>query len=109
MNISDVVSLARAGYKMADIKELLATEEKEKKDEKPDEEEKDEKDEKPDEKTDEEKGKEQLEEIDKLKKQVENLTKALKEAQKANTDADMSDKDKKDDVDVLTDFVKSFM
>ena len=102
MNISDVVSLARAGYKMADIKELLATEEKEKKDEKPDEEEKGEK-------TDEEKGKEQLEEIENLKKQVENLTKALKEAQKANTDADMSDKDKKDDVDVLTDFVKSFM
>lgn len=119
LNLSDIVALARSGYSVSDVKELISLsssddtpqEQDEPKDEK--------------ETQTQESGKEPPQEmeskksteepadakaIDEYKKEIEDLKKKVSDLQKENVNKDNSGKDPgKSDEDILNDITKSFM
>ena len=119
MNISDIVALAKAGYKPSDVKDLInlaSSKEEPRQDEEKDQ---DKKSEQHDD------GKEQPKEapkkstddspkeanaIDEYKKEIEDLKSQLQKLQSDNVHKDNKDKDnEKSDEDILTDITRSFM
>lgn len=97
MNLTDVIALARAGYKKKDIDELLAIEVEEP--------------EEPQEKVEEKEEPEETEEEEEpavdYKKLYEESQEQLKAAQKKNVKEPMKDDSKKDE-DVVADLIKNF-
>lgn len=117
LKFTDIIELAKQGYKPSDIKELLAlnvpdsvqpgAEDGERKTvdtEQPKVEPETPKEEKPDDV-------DYKKMYEDSKRQQDVLAKKLEEAQKANTSQDMSDKDKdeKSDIDLINDWARSFM
>ena len=116
-NLSDIVALAKQGYSVSDVKELISlasSQETAQDDDKKDQ----------DEKTElHEAGKEQPEEapkkstdtssdesaIDEYKKKVEELEAKLSKLQQENVTRDNSEKHEKSDEEVLNDITRSFM
>ena len=126
MNLKDIIALAKAGYSVSDVKELIsmtssddpepAAQEEKPKDEKTEEPEtgKDTASEAP-EKSTEDPAKviaidEYKKQIDEYKKQIDDLKKQVKDLQEKNTHKDVSgNKDDKSDEDVINDITRSFM
>lgn len=119
MNITDIIALAKAGYKPSDVKEIIELASS--KEESPKEEEKDQ-----DKKTEQhEDGKEQPDEapkkstddsskdanaIDRYKKKIEELEAQLQKIQSDNVHKDNKDKDnERSDEDILNDITRAFM
>lgn len=119
LNLNDIVALAKSGYKVDDIKELIKlSKEAETEESKPSgsEEEKEVKkkeevlpEEEPKKGTVEQPSEDTSKVID-YKKRTEELEEKLQELQKANTKKNMADKDdEKSDLEVFADAMKSFM
>lgn len=119
MNLSDIVALAKEGYKPSDIRELIdlasSHEDKPSVEEKTDDQDK---------KTEQhEDGKERPDEapkkstddssnviaIDEYKKKIEELEEKVKVLQSENVHKNYEDKDKKPDEEILNDITRSFM
>ena len=99
MNITDIIALAKAGYKVADIKELISMAEDKSEDKS---------DDKSDDKSEDKVDYKAL--FEKLDADNKKLKATLEILQKSNIDKDMSGKDDKPtDDDILIDFCKSFM
>lgn len=113
MNLTDVIALAKAGYKPADIKELVSLAEPEQKDDsKDDSKDEPKEDSKEDPKEDSKDEPKDNKEIEDLKKEISDLKQALKTAQEANVKKDASGNEgakKQTDLDILADYAKSFM
>lgn len=119
MNLKDIIALAKAGYSVSDVKELIAMassedQEPAKQEEKP----KDEKTEEPQtgkdtasrepEKSTEDPAK--VIAIDEYKKQIDDLKNQIKDLQEKNTHKDVSgNKNDKSDEDIINDITRSFM
>lgn len=107
MKWEDIVALAKAGYKPADVKELMAMEQKK---QEPEPEPKQEPEQEPKQEPEPEPKQEPKQEPD-YKKMYEESQEALKQAQAKNTRMDASKKDgtEKDDAELLQDWARSFM
>lgn len=119
MNLKDIIALAKAGYSVSDVKELIsmassedtdpATQEENPKDEKTEEPEtgKDTASKEP-EKSTEDPAK--VVAIDEYKKQIDDLKKQVRDLQEKNTHKDVSgNKNEKSNEDVINDITRSFM
>lgn len=118
MNLKDIIALAKAGYSVSDVKELISLSSSE--DPEPAEQEKT-----PDEKTEEpETGKDtasrepekstedpaKVVAIDEYKKQIDDLKKQVKDLQEKNTHKDVSgNKNEKSNEEIINDITRSFM
>lgn len=118
MNLKDIIALAKAGYSVSDVKELISLSSSE--DPGPAEQEKT-----PDEKTEEpETGKDTASRepekstedpakviaIDEYKKQIDDLKKQVKDLQEKNTHKDVSgNKNEKSNEEIINDITRSFM
>lgn len=117
MKLSDIIALAKAGYSVSDVKELMTLASSEDKEPAPKEEPKDEKTEEPETGKDTaskepEKSTEAPENviaIDEYKKQIEELEKQVKDLQQKNIHTDVSNKPDKSDEDLMNDLTRSFM
>lgn len=112
MKFEDLVTFAKAGYKPAEVKELLELQiDSEKVTKDPENEEKEpEKDTKDSENEEKEQEKDEKEPEPDYKKLYEESQAKLKEAQKANVSKDVSNSDdKKSDDDIVKDLFRSFM
>lgn len=118
MNLKDIIALAKAGYSVSDVKELIAMASSEdaepaQQEDKP----KDEKTEEPEagkdtaskepEKSTEDPVK--VTAIDEYKKQIEDLEKQVKDLQQKNIHTDVSNHPDKSDEDIMNDLTRSFM
>ena len=119
MNITDIIALAKAGYKVADIKELISMAEDKSEDKSADksvDKSEDKSDDKSEDKSEDKSDDKSEDKVDykalfeKLDADNKKLKATLEILQKSNIDKDMSGKDDKPtDDDILVDFCKSFM
>ena len=118
LKLTDIIDLAKQGYKVSDIKELLALEIPDGKDPGTEDGERKTKETKPPKEEPEEPKKDQTDNVDykkmyeDLKQQQDDLAKKLEEAQKLNTSKDLSGKDnpeEKSDLDLVNELARSFM
>lgn len=116
-NLSDIVALAKQGYSVSDVKELIAltsseetkpTEDKENQDKKTEQHEagKEQPEEAPKKSTD--KSSEVIA-IDEYKKKIEELEGKLSKLQESNATKDNSEKHEKSDEDIALDLARSYM
>lgn len=118
MNLKDIIALAKAGYSVSDVKELISMASSEDQEPAEQEEPKDEKTEeqntgkdtagKAPEKSTEDTAK--VVAIDEYKKQIDDLKNQIKDLQEKNTHKDVSgNKDDKSNEDIINDITRSFM
>lgn len=121
LNLSDIVALAKSGYSVSDVKELISLSSSDDAHQEQEEKPKDEKEAQP-----QESGKEPPQEtdpkkstedpaqdasaIDEYKKEIEKLKEQINNLQKENVNKDISGNDKgKSDEEILNDITRSFM
>lgn len=118
MKLTDIIALAKAGYSVSDVKELMNLASSEDKDPEPQDEPKDEKTEEPKTgkdtaSTEPEKSTEAPEKviaIDEYRKQIEELEKQVKDLQQKNIHKDVSsNQNEKTDKEIMDDITRSFM
>lgn len=117
LKLTDIIDLAKQGYKVSDIKELLALEIPDSKDPGTEDGERKTEETKPPKEEPEEPKKDQTDNADykkmyeDLKQQQDELAKKLEESQKLNTSKDVSGKDpeEKSDLDLVNELARSFM
>ena len=115
LKLDDIVALAKSGYKVSDVKELIelskASDQEEKEDLKEQQTDSKEHSQEVDNEHTQDKP-EEPEKEDKIidyKKKTEELEKKISELQKANTRQNIADTDTKSDSEVVADLMKSFM
>ena len=117
LKLTDIIELAKQGYKVSDIKELLALEVPDSHNPDPEDGERKTEDTKPAKEEPEESKEDKPDDVDykkmyeDSKRQQDELAKKLEESQKANTSKDMSGSkpDEKSDIDLVNELARSFM